>query len=261
MAPGTPVDDPVRSVDETLFVEGHEDLADCDAQPFVEGEALARPVGRVTELAHLPGDDVPGFRLPLPDPLDECIAADVVAREAFLPELTLDDVLRCDAGVIGAGQPESRVPLHALASDDHVLDGVVQSVSHVEDTGDVRRWDDDAVRLAVGVHLRTKGSGILPYRVPARLDLFGLIGGVHHGLHSRGSPAPAVYRRQKPGEPSPGICLPNNRETERKPPLLAPAHSPFPPLPEPHRAVEQHMTTVRGDTTAHKAHTGGHPPD
>ena len=79
-------------------------------RPVVHGEALARPVDAVAELAHLAEDPAAGLLLPLPDPLDERLAAEVVPGQALLGELALDDVLGGDAGVVHAGQPERLVP-------------------------------------------------------------------------------------------------------------------------------------------------------
>ena len=61
-----------------------------------------------------------GLVLPLPDPLDERLAAEVVAGLALLGQLALDDVLGGDAGVVHAGQPQRLVALHALAAGEGV---------------------------------------------------------------------------------------------------------------------------------------------
>ena len=184
MAARTPVDDAVGTVDEALVVEVHEDLADGIAETFVEREALPRPVGGVAEAPHLLRDRVAGLGLPHPDLFDEGLAADVVTRQAFFAELTLDHVLGGDACVVRAGEPQGGVPLHAFATGDRVLDRQVEGVAHVEDTGDVRGRDDDAVRLAVRVDLRLEGSRRLPHLVPARFDLVRLIRRVHRVLVS-----------------------------------------------------------------------------
>ena len=48
----------------------------------------------------------------------------------FLERL-LDRVLRGDAGVVGAGQPENFLAVHARLAGEDVLDGVVEDVAHV----------------------------------------------------------------------------------------------------------------------------------
>ena len=90
----------------------------CDraGQALVHGEALAGPVHAVAEPAHLAEDLAAVLGLPLPDPLDERLAAQVVPGQALLGELALDHVLGGDAGVVHAGQPQRVVALHALAA-------------------------------------------------------------------------------------------------------------------------------------------------
>src|SRR5580698_6865710 len=94
-----PVDDAFGAVDEAVVEEPLEDRLDGAAEPLVHGEPLAGPVDAVTEAAHLPEDLAAGLGLPLPDPLDERLAAEVVPAQALLGQLTLHDVLRRDAGV------------------------------------------------------------------------------------------------------------------------------------------------------------------
>ena len=107
-----PVDDALGAVDQPVVVEPLEDRLDGPGQALVHGEALARPVDAVAERLHLAEDLAAGLLLPLPDALDERLAAEVVAGLALLGELALDDVLGGDAGVVHAGQPERLVALH-----------------------------------------------------------------------------------------------------------------------------------------------------
>ncbi len=107
-AAGAPVDDAVGPVDEAVVEEPLEDRLDGPRQALVHREALAGPVDAVAELGHLAEDPAARLFLPLPDPVDEGLAAEVVAREAFLGQLALDDVLRRDSRVVHAGQPRER---------------------------------------------------------------------------------------------------------------------------------------------------------
>ncbi len=104
----------------------------------------------------------PYSSLPLPDPLDELLAAEVVPVCALLGQLALDHVLGGDAGVVGAGHPERVVALHALPADEDVLERVVQRVAHVQDAGDVGRRDDDGVAAAARFAPRRRTGGFLP---------------------------------------------------------------------------------------------------
>ena len=78
-----PVDDALGAVDQPVVVEPLEDRLDGAGQALVHGEALAAPVDAVAEAAHLAEDRAAGLGLPLPDPLDERLAAEVVAGLAL----------------------------------------------------------------------------------------------------------------------------------------------------------------------------------
>src|SRR5690606_22371533 len=98
LEPRVPVNQPLGAIDETLFPKLDEHFADGGAQPFVHGEAFARPVGRGAETLQLIDDGAAALGLPLPDALEELLAAHLAARRLLaLHELALDDHLRCDA--------------------------------------------------------------------------------------------------------------------------------------------------------------------
>ena len=81
-----------------------------------------------------------------------------------------------DGGVVGAGQPQGRVALHALPADEDVLQGLVPGVAHVQLARDVGRRDDDGVGLLFGVYFRVEIAALHPKVVDAALHLLGLVG-------------------------------------------------------------------------------------
>src|SRR5581483_2235609 len=101
-----PVDDVGAPVDQALAVEAHERFAHGARQAGVEREALAGPVARGAEALELLDDPRAVLLLTLPDAFDEALAAEVEAGLALLRQRGLDHVLRRDAGVVGAGEPE-----------------------------------------------------------------------------------------------------------------------------------------------------------
>ena len=81
-----PVDQPLAVIDQALLVERDEDLEHGLRQALVHGEALARPVAGGAEALQLVEDRAAGFVLPLPDLVDEGLAAHVAAADlAFAP--------------------------------------------------------------------------------------------------------------------------------------------------------------------------------
>jgi len=172
-----PVDDPLGAVDQPVVVEALEDRLDGAGQPLVHGEPLTRPVHGVAEAAHLGQDPAAVLALPLPDPLDERLTAEVVPGQPVLGQLALDDVLGGDARVVHAWQPQRAVALHAATTDEDVAERVVQRVADVQDARYIRRREHDRVARRVGIllGLRREVAGFLPVLVTAGLHLGGCV--------------------------------------------------------------------------------------
>ncbi len=124
----------------------------------------------------LVGDAAAVLAHPHPDALEEGFAAEVVAAEALLRQLAFDDVLRGDAGVVLAREPEGGVTLHAMPAHERVGDGVFEPMAQVKLTGHVGRRHDDGVRLARGVDARLEVAPLFPELVDAALYLRRLVG-------------------------------------------------------------------------------------
>ena len=130
---GTPVDDAAALIDKSLFVQ----LAECFAHAlcacFVHRERASVPIAGCAEHLLLLNDAVAVFVLPFPNAVEEFLAAEVIARKAFLnTKLLFDLYLRRDAGVIGAGKPKCGIALHALIARQYILQGRVKRVTHVQ---------------------------------------------------------------------------------------------------------------------------------
>ena len=143
-----PVHQPVAAVDQAGAIPVDKHLAHRGGQALVHGEALARPVGGGADAAHLVGDGGAGFLLPLPYALDESVAPEVVPGLFLDRELVLHDFLGGDAGVIGTHLPQRVHAAHALVAHQHVHYRLLEGVAHVQRAGDIRRRQQDAVRLA-----------------------------------------------------------------------------------------------------------------
>ena len=145
---GAPVDHAFTAIDQALFIKVHKDPLHTLRVVLIHGEALALPVAGAAEFLELLDDDAAVLVLPLPDFLQKFLAPEVVAMadDTLLFQRALDDGLRGDAGVIGAGKPKHFLALHARAAGEDVLDGIVQDVAEGQDAGDIRRRDDDGIR-------------------------------------------------------------------------------------------------------------------
>src|SRR5207253_365939 len=72
--------------------------------------------------------------------------------------------------------------LHAAPADQHVLQRVVEGVTHMQAARDVGRRDDNAVRRLGRFRMGAERAGALPLRVAAGFDLLGIVGLVEHLL-------------------------------------------------------------------------------
>ncbi|GFN03864.1 hypothetical protein Smic_24200 [Streptomyces microflavus] len=177
-----PVDDALGAVDQPVVEHLLEDGLDGLGEALVHGEALTGPVDALAEAAHLAGDLAAGLVLPLPDALDEGLAAQVVAGLALLAELALDDVLGGDAGVVHTRLVERLEPLHPLPADQGVDQGVLEGVAQVEGAGDVRRRDDDAVGRLVAVLVGFEVTTLYPALVQLPLYIGRRVRGRQFGV-------------------------------------------------------------------------------
>ena len=172
-----PVNEPLAAIDQAFLVERDEDFQNGLGQAFVHGEAFARPVAGCAEAAELVEDQAARFRLPLPDLVDEGLAAHGAAMQLLFHELALDDHLRRDARMVHARLPEHVLAAHALEADHDVLQRVVERVAHVQRTGDVRRRNDDTegVGTRLGAGARSECVLVFPGLGNAWLDGRGII--------------------------------------------------------------------------------------
>ncbi len=165
-----PIDQPLIAIDQALAMELDEDAAHRGREPLVHGEALARPIRRGAERAQLARDRAAGFGFPLPDALDEFLAAELMAIGLLGFELALDHHLRRDAGVIGAGLPQRVEPLHAVVAGEDVLQREGQRVAHMQAARDIGRRHHDAIGLGHAVGMTGESAGVFPRFVNRRLD-------------------------------------------------------------------------------------------
>ena len=161
-----PVHEPLAAAHEAFLEEAEERLADGRRALVVEREPGAIPVAARPEVTELAEDPLLILLLPSPDAVHELLASEVVPRELLLlEEPPLDDRLRGDARVVGAGHPERAIALHPPRAHEHVLERVVEGVAEVERARHVGRRDDHrehGPRVARGSRLCMPGAGGIP---------------------------------------------------------------------------------------------------
>ncbi|GBF26470.1 hypothetical protein MnTg02_01510 [bacterium MnTg02] len=81
--------------------------------------------------------------------------------------------------MVHAGLPQHVLAAHPLKSGKNILNGIVERMPHMERTGHIRWWNDDAIGCrpalqAVRLAAR-KCARLFPLTIDPRLDLGGLI--------------------------------------------------------------------------------------
>jgi hypothetical protein len=170
----TPVHDVVAAIDQALLVEPDEDLAHGLAGARIEREAGALPIGGTADRFQLIEDRPARLAYPFPDSLDERLATQVPATLPFSRQAALYHVLGRDSGVVGPGDPQSLSPLHTAPADQNVLDGVVETVTHMQLGGHVGRRHDDDVGLALAVGIGPEVAVLEPARVAGFFERLGV---------------------------------------------------------------------------------------
>ena len=158
----TPVDDTFASVNKSLFVKTNENLFNSLVTALVHSKALTLPVCRRTNLAKLFYNTSAVLFFPFPCTLKEFFTSDVLFGDTLLTHSLNNFSLGCDRSVVCAGKPQCAVSLHSFKSDKNILQGIVECVTHMELTCDVRRRHNDSIRLFILVYLCVKKAVIHP---------------------------------------------------------------------------------------------------
>ena len=171
-----PVHHVLAAVDETPLVQADEALGHGTGQAGIHGEPLPGPVAAGTHSLELVHDPAAVLLLPGPDVLQELLTPDPSAVHSLLGKVPLDEHLRGDSGVVGAGQPENVPALHALPAHGDVDLRGLEHVPHVQRSGHVRRRNhqgEDGVR---GGFVGPEEAFLHPPFRPSRLDARWLVG-------------------------------------------------------------------------------------
>ena len=175
MAAGTPVDDVFAAVDEPVAVQLDKNLAHGTGKAFVHGEAQARPVHGAAHGINLVEDAVAVFLAPGPYALDKFLSSQILTALAFLGQGTFHDILGGDAGMIRSRHPEHIAPLLAVMAAERVNERQIEGMTYMQGTGDVRRGNDNRIRIAWGIRIGCEGFFVPPMLAPFRLDAMGIV--------------------------------------------------------------------------------------
>ena len=204
LADRAPVDDPLAAVDISLLIEVQEDRLNRLRASLVHCKALALPVAARSELPKLLRDRSAVLLLPVPDLLQELLAADLALVDTLILQRVRHAHLGRDRGVVGPGNPQRLVSLHPSPADQDILQGLVEGVAHVQLPCNIGRRNHDRERLLVRLHVSVERSGLLPFLIPFLFNTARII----CACKLQFSLPPAFYYRHF----SPGSDLPTHRQ-------------------------------------------------
>jgi hypothetical protein len=137
---------------------------------LIKRELRPRPIAATTHLLELRQDARFVLVLPLPDAINQSVAAQVVSCFLFLFEKPpLDHRLSGDTRVIRTRHPQRVEALHPLHADEDVLQRVIERVAKMQRAGYVWRWNDNAKRRARIVRVGMEVAALLPKGIPLLL--------------------------------------------------------------------------------------------
>ena len=150
-----PVDHPHAAIDFPLAEQIDKYANYATRIRFIHREIGAFPVAGGTEFFQLFKDDAAMFARPFPGMFQKLFARQVVFPDAFGSEFRYHLGFGGNRRMVGARHPAGIFALHSRTAHQHVLNGIVEHVPHVQHAGYVRRRNHDGIRLAfVGLGMK-----------------------------------------------------------------------------------------------------------
>ena len=162
-----PVSDAGAFINQALFEQGAEHLANSLRAALVHREALTLPVAGNAQMLQLVNDAVAILLLPFPNAFQELFTAQVIASLAlFFFDNLFNLNLCCQTGMVIAGHPQSVVAHHAVPANQDILQSVIQRMAHMQLTGDVRWGDNNTEGVLAFFYLSMKITMLFPEFIP-----------------------------------------------------------------------------------------------
>ena len=169
-----PVDHPHAAIYLALVVKVHEYLDHALGADLVHRKACTIPVARSSQLAQLLQDDATVLLLPLPGVAQELLARQARLLDTLGPQFGNNLRFGSDRGVVGTRNPAGILAHHTGTAHQHILQRIVQHVSHVEHSGHIGRRNDYGIRFTL-IGRRMEEFVVYPVVVPLALDLAGVV--------------------------------------------------------------------------------------
>ena len=172
---GVPVHHTHPAIDEPFFVEPHKHIDYGIVAAGVHGKARAVPIARRAQAAELLKNNAAVFFFPLPGVGQKFFAREVFFVDALFFEPRHHLGFSGNGSVVEPRHPAGVFALHAGAAHQHVLNGVVEHVPHVQNARNVGRRNNHRIGCALGIDFRMKAAMFQPIVIPLLLYFGGRI--------------------------------------------------------------------------------------
>ena len=148
-----------------FLIEIYKGVDNCLAQIRVHSEFGPVPVAGCTEFAELRKYDSAVLFLPFPGVLEEFFPGKVFLAYALSLQFGHDLAFGGDGRMVRTGYPAGILAVHSGLADEHIVDCVVQNVSHMQDSRDIWRRYNYGIRFPL-IGLRVEKIVFQPIGVP-----------------------------------------------------------------------------------------------
>ena len=190
----TPVDDPGSFIDISLFIQLDKDVLNSPGTTFIHGETLSVPVTGNPQLFQLVFDRSGILFLPLPGSLKKAFPSQLFLVDSLFFQLIRYLDFRRDRRMVCSRNPQGIVAFHPFIADQDILQRIIQCVSHVEFSGNIRRRHHRSKRLSAPVNFSMKILVFAPFFVSLVFNFFRIISLCQFLAHSFLLVLPHKYR-------------------------------------------------------------------
>ena len=171
----TPVDDPGAFVDISFLIKTDKYFLNSLGAALIHGKALTLPVCRCSQLFQLIDDLSAVLLFPCPGMFHKFVTADLVLINSFLTKLLCYLNLCSDGCMVSSRLPECLIALHSFETDQDILHGLIQCMSHMQLSGYIGRRHYNCKRFFVRINFCMKVSVIHPFFVQTILNTLGIV--------------------------------------------------------------------------------------
>ena len=139
LADRAPVDDAGAFINISFFIQLDKYFQYRIGTSCIHRKTLSVPVCGRTKLMKLIDDAGTILLLPVPACFQKAVTSQIMFVDAFASQLVNNLYFGRDRCVIRARLPECLIALHPFVTGQNILHGIVQRMTHVQLTGDVRR--------------------------------------------------------------------------------------------------------------------------